>query len=389
MNVGIFTESFEPVTNGVSVSVTTLRTELQALGHKVYVFAPAYRGMKCNEDGVIRFPSVHTPFAPDYPLAMPYLSKLIKRVSMLNLSVIHTQTPFTLGWLGQYLGRRLGIPVISTNHTRYTEYVHYVPLIPKSISRAFLVGMMRTYYNRCSGVIVPTNPVGELLREFGIKTPIYVIPTGVTIRTTRDPQIRKKIREEFGIPKDSRTLIYVGRLAAEKNLKLLFAAFQRLAREHQDIRLLIVGGGPGEPACRRMAADTGYTSRVSFTGMVSRNDIAGYYSAGDIFTFPSTTETQGIVLCEALGAGLPCVAVNAGGSAEMLIDKDDSLLCENSVQDFTSKIDFLLSNPAFMQRFSENAVKNAARFTPESMANCMLHAYESVCSHTRRNASNS
>jgi glycosyltransferase involved in cell wall biosynthesis len=183
--------------------------------------------------------------------------------------------------------------------------------------------------------------------------------------------------------------MYVGRLAAEKNLKLLFAAFKRLAVEHADIRLLIVGGGPGEHECRRMAADTGYSSRIAFAGMVSRGDVAGYYSAGDIFTFPSTTETQGLVLCEALGAGLPCVAVKAGGSPEMLLDEVDSLLSRDDVDDFASKIDLLLANPSMMQQFSENAVKSAARFSPGSMARCMLHAYESVRSGDRRSSPNS
>ena len=378
MKIGIFSESYEPVVNGVTVSILALTSELKKLGHEIYVFAPGFPGHKDVENRTIRFPSIRTAFARDYPLAIPYMPGLTKKVKKLELDVIHTQTPFMLGWLGLRLGKRLGIPVVSTYHTLYTEYVHYFPLAPKAISRAFIVRMLRNYYNRCAHVITPSRPIMEVLRGYGITVPITVIPTGLSIDTARDDAARKRLRKEFGIPQDARVMLYVGRVAREKYLDLLLEAFDRLAPKYPDIRLMIAGGGSYEAQCRENASKLKSSNRIVFTGAVPREKVAKYYSAGDLFAYPSPTETQGIVVCEALGAGLPCVLVNGGGTPEMVVDGDDSLLTKVEVEDFAEKLDKLLSDPALMEAFSKRAIINAARFCPRSMAEKALEVYGSV-----------
>ena len=378
MRIGIFSESYEPVINGVTVSILALTSELKKLGHEIYVFAPGFRGHKDVENRTIRFPSIRTVFAREYPLAIPYMRGLEKKVKELDLNVIHTQTPFMLGWLGLRLGRRLGIPVVSTYHTIYTEYVHYFPLAPKSVSRAFIVGMIRRYYNRCAHVITPSTPMEEVLRGYGVTRPITIIPTGLSIDTARDDAARKRIRKELGIPQDAGVLLYVGRVAREKYLDLLLEAFDRLAPKYPDIWLMIAGGGSYEAQLRENASKLKSSNRIVFTGAVPREKVAKYYSAGDLFAYPSPTETQGIVVCEALGAGLPCVLVNGGGTPEMVVDGGDSLLTKIEVEDFAEKLDKLLSNPALMEAFSKRAVVNAARFCPRSMALKALEVYRSV-----------
>ena len=378
MRVGIFSESYEPVINGVTVSILALTAELKKLGHEIYVFAPGYSGHEDLANSTIRFPSIRTVFARDYPLAIPYMRGLTEKVKALDLDVIHTHTPFMLGWLGLRLGRRLGIPVVSTNHTLYTEYVHYFPLAPKAVSQAFMVWMLRSYYNRCDHVIAPSTPVEEILRGYGVHVPITVIPTGLSIDTARDDAARRSIRKELGIPENARVMLYVGRIAKEKYLDLLLEAFDKLAEKYPDIWLMIVGGGPYEAPCRENASKLKSSNRIAFTGAVPREKVAKYYSAGDLFSYPSPTETQGMVVCEALGAGLPCVLVNGGGTPEMVVDGDDSLLAKIEVEDFAEKIDKLLSNPRLMKQFSRRAVINAARFCPRQMALKALEVYESV-----------
>lgn len=378
MKIGIFSESYEPVINGVTVSILALTSELKKLGHETYVFAPGFPGHKDVANRTIRFPSIRTVFARDYPLAVPYIHGLTEKVRQLDLDVIHTQTPFMLGWLGLRLGKRLGIPVVSTNHTLYTEYVHYFPLAPKSVSRGLIVRMLKNYYNRCAHVIAPSMPVEVVLREYGVTVPITVIPTGLSIDTARDDAARKRIRKELGIPENARVMLYVGRIAREKYLDLLLEAFDRLAPKYPDIRLMIAGGGPYEAQCRENASKLKSSNRIVFTGAVPREKVAKYYSAGDLFSYPSPTETQGMVVCEALGAGLPCVLVNGGGTPEMVVDGQDSLLAKIEVEDFAEKLDTMLSNPALMEAFSKRAVLNAARFCPRSMAEKALEVYESV-----------
>lgn len=378
MRIGIFSESYAPLLNGVAVSIATLIRELRALGHEVFVFAPSYPGYRDEDDRVIRFPSIRTWIDPHYPLSIPYSPQIAQRVRRLDLDIIHTQTPFMLGWLGLKLARRLKIPVVSTNHTQYAEYVHYFPLAPQSTSKSVIIGHMRRYYNQCDGVIVPSNPIAEMLRGYEVRTPIHVIPTGNALDTTRDPEFRARIRGQYGISSDARVLIYVGRLAREKNPELLFESFDRLAGRHDDLRLMIVGGGPYEAECRRMAAELRSSDRIVFTGAIPREKVAKYYSAGDIFAFPSSTDTQGLVLTEAMQAGLPCVAVRAGGSPDVIVDDENGFLVEDTIDDFTAKIDLLLSDDALLKKFSTEAVERSACFTPSQMAVRMLEVYESV-----------
>jgi len=379
MRIAIFSESFAPLLNGVAVSVCTLTEELERSGHDVYVFAPGIRGNSEENDKLIRFPSFTTWFEPDYPITVPFRPGITELVRKLDLDIIHTQTPWALGWLGLRIARRLGLPIVSTNHTQYTKYAHYFPLAPRAITSAFIAGNMRRYYNRCDSVVVPSNVVGEMLQEYGVRTPIRTIQTGNALNTFRDETARADIRSHHNIGPNDKVLLYVGRLAKEKNLQLLLHSFDRVASRFPDTVLLIAGGGPFESACRKMAAGLNSGRKVIFTGALPREVVAKYYSAGDIFVFPSTTETQGLVLSEALMSGLPCVAVNAGGGPEVLTNGDDSLLTEDRIDDFTAKIELLLTDKDLRERLSIRATQNAERFAPSNMATRMLDFYGSAC----------
>lgn len=378
MKIGIFSESFEPVLNGVTVSIATLTEGLRSLGHEVYTFAPRYPGYEDSDACVFRFPSFRWKTSPDYPLALPFSGRMWKSISKPGLDIVHTQTPFMLGWAGLRAARRLGIPIVSTNHTQYPEYVHYFPYAPHAVSRAFVVRMMRAYYGRCDAVVSPSRSAASLLSEYGVKTPVHVIPTGNSLKTSVNPNARSEIREEHCIPEDGRVLVYVGRLAKEKNLELLFESFERLAADYDDIYLLVVGGGPFEAGCGEIARGMKYGERVVLTGFIPRENVADYFAAGDIFVFPSTTETQGLVVGEALQSGLPCVVVREGGSREMLTEGEDGLLSDNDPDDFSSKIGSLLADGELAARMSEKAREHAFRLTPEGMAESMLRVYESV-----------
>jgi glycosyltransferase involved in cell wall biosynthesis len=378
MRIGIFSESYEPVVNGVTVSILTLTRELKKLGHEIYVFAPGVRGHTEEENPTTRFPSVRTWKAKDYPIAIPYLPRLKQQVKRLNLDVIHTHTPFILGRLGLRLAKQLDIPFVSTNHTQYVHYAHYFPFAPKAATRRMIVKYMKWYYNQCDGIIVPSKPILTTLRSYGVESPIHVIPTGIALDTSVSDGARSAIRGRYGIPHDAKVLVYVGRLAREKNMDLLFESFNRLARGRKDAYLMLIGDGPYESGCRGLCRDRQLDGRVIFVGPVAIRDVAKYYLAGDVFTFPSVSDTQGLVLWEALQAGLPCVAVRAGGAPEMLVDGEDSLLAENSAQDFAAKVNLLLTDDAMRRRFSEKAMENGCRFHPSEMAARVEAVYESV-----------
>ncbi len=378
MRIGIFSESFEPVINGVTTSIQTLRKALKDEGHETFVFAPAFPGHADTDPNVFRFRSILPPTVRDYPLAIPVKRGLLDLARRLKIDVIHTQTPFMLGWAGLRLGRRLGVPVVSTNHTQYAEYTHYFPLLPVAWSRAAVIRMLRRYYDACDLVVTPSQANKEILLGYGVSREIRVVPTGNALDIARDGAARQAAREQWGVDPDSTVLIYVGRLAREKNLTLLLDSFERLAKDHPAVRLVFVGGGPYEEGLKREATARGLGDRVVVAGFVPREKVGRVYCGGDIFVFPSMTETQGLVLGEALAAGLPCVAVNAGGSPEMVRHGEDSFLCENDCADFTSRIDLLLRDAGLRRRFASAAVENSRRFRPEEMARSMLDAYRSA-----------
>ncbi len=378
MRIAIFSESFEPILNGVTTSIRTLRDALGELGHETFVFAPGYHGHCDTDPNVFRFPSIRPPTARDYPLAFPFKPGLLSLARDLKLDIIHTQTPFMLGWAGLRLGRRLGIPVVSTNHTQYAEYTHYFPLAPVSWSRAAVIWMLRRYYDSCDLVITPSQANKDILLGYGVRREISVVPTGNALDIARDEATREAVRKQWGVSSDATVLLCVGRLAREKNLALLLDSFEELSKKHAGLCQVFVGGGPYEDGLRKELADRGLSDRAIVVGMVPREKVGRVYCAGDIFVFPSTTETQGLVLGEALAAGLPCVAVNAGGSPEMVRHGEDSFLCENDARDFTARIDLLLTDTDLRRRFSACAVENSRRFRPAEMAHRMLDAYQTA-----------
>lgn len=378
MRIAIFSESFEPVVNGVTTSIQTLREALHKLGHTTFVYAPRFPGHHDSDPNVFRFPSILPPNARDYPLAVPFKNGFLSRMRGMEIDIVHAQTPFMLGWTGLRAGRRLGIPVVSTNHTQYAEYTHYFPLLPPAWSRAAVIPMLRRYYDSCDLVVTPSQANREILLGYGVRREIRVVPTGNSLEIARDEDTRMAVRRHWDVPEDARVLLCVGRLAKEKNLSLLLNSFERLAGNHPAIRQVFVGGGPYEEELKREIARRGLSGRVIVAGPVPREKVGHVYCGGDIFVFPSMTETQGLVLGEALAAGLPCVAVNAGGSPEMLCDGEDSFLCANDCADFTEKVERLLTDEDLRRRFSASAIDNSARFTSEEMALRMLDAYKSV-----------
>ena len=378
MRIGIFTESYEPIVNGVSVCVSTLRDELTRRGHDVFAFAPAYGGFVDELDSVFRLPSRHTPLMRDYPFPIPYAPKMQRKFASLNLDIVHTQTPFLLGVLGARWAKQCGVPLVSTNHTLYTEYVHYAPIRPKVLTKAFLIWLMKWYYTGCSAVVVPSVPVEEILRSYGIKTRIEIIKTGIDCIKPLASDERDRLRLQYGVKESDFLLLYVGRIAREKNLQMLLRAYKKVASEHANIRLLLVGGGPALGETKRFASGLGITDRLEFLGMLPRQDIAPIYCAADAFAFPSTTETQGIAICEALSAGLPVVAVNAGGIPENIQQGIDGFLTQDNADEFAERISYLLMHENERKEMSERAKVNACGFSTGRMVNEFEQFYASV-----------
>jgi len=377
MRIGIFSESYTPLINGVSTSVETLIAELERVGHTVFVFTSSYPNYTDERPGVYRFPSVNSLVEPDYVLPIPISRHISETIPGLKLDIVHSHSPFLLGRMARQISHRYNIPHISTNHTLYTEYAHYFPLAPAQLVRSFLVATMRKYYNSCQQVLVPSKLTRARLIEHGVTVPIEVIPTGIPeppyLLTPRD-----EIKDRLGLPSNAKILLYVGRLAPEKNLMLLLDAFVTIAAEDPDAYLVIAGSGKSAEVLKRRVERLDIDSRVVFTGFIQRTKLDPLYRAAEAFLFPSKTETQGLAVGEALAAGTPAVVVNAGGAPESVHDGVDGFLVSDSPAEMADRALQLLREPDLRKRMSEAARSGAAHVRPNMIAMRILGLYEKL-----------
>jgi 1,2-diacylglycerol 3-alpha-glucosyltransferase len=375
MRIGLFTESYEPVINGVSTSVKTLALELLAEGHEPTVLAPRYPGYADNTDvPVRRMPSWVSPWNPENPFAHSPLLGQPMVLRNLPLDVVHTQQPFGMGHHGLRLARQLEVPLVSTFHTLYHEYTHYVPL-PSAVSSWWLSRHLRLYYGHaCTRVIVPSRATGEVLIRLGVpEEKLTVVPTGIpALRPVLASEVAA-VRQRYSLPELAPVLLYVGRIAREKNIELLFEALRQWP---SDAILLLVGGGPALESLKSEAEARGLATRIRFAGFVPRIDLPPIFAAATLFVFPSITDTQGVVLSEAQSNGLPCVVARGGGAPEFVRDGIDALIVPP--QELGAATAALLADRDRLQAFACAARQSPLHPTPTEMARRIVEVYEAA-----------
>ena len=378
MRVAMFSECYEPVQNGVSTSLRALVCELRRVRHNVVIIAPHFADHLDEQPFVLRVPSFQTRFNAGYPVAYPWFPKLARSFERIAPDMLHSHSPFFVGLLAARLARRHELPLVSTYHTLYRHYAHYVFFLPDPAIQSLLDWWLPEYYSRCECVIAPSRVAEESLRSFGVAAPVEVIPTGVPlpIPSSIDCEAQRAARARWSIPPGVPLLLYVGRIAQEKNLELVLDSFARVAMEQPEARLLVVGGGPHLDACIAYAAATPAAGRIVFAGPVDHDELAAVYACADAFVFGSPTETQGLVIAEARAAGTPSVVVNAGGASETVRDGEDGLVVPSELGAFASAVGAMLRNPAMRAQMSDACLRNARQWTPSAMATRVAALYE-------------
>ncbi|HEV3152191.1 MAG TPA: glycosyltransferase [Candidatus Baltobacteraceae bacterium] len=314
MRVGFFTEVYHPVVNGVVSSLDALARGLRALGHEVYCFAPSAPGYDEGEGAVYRMPSLPLPINSPYRLTLPMVSRRKRHTILNRLDILHAHSPFVTGWMSVRYARRLRIPLVYTYHTRLEEYAHYVPFDETATRRAATT-LTRSFANLADAVIVPTPAMRTRLLELGVTARVEVIPSGIDLTHFGSGRRSPSVRRRFGIGDDEIFLLCVSRLAREKNIDVLIDALASCARR----AVLVIGGdGPERTALEERARFRGVEDRVRFAGQISRDELPDLYAGSDAFLFPSVTETQGLVLAEALAAGALVIAADAAQIREVL-----------------------------------------------------------------------
>lgn len=382
MRIGIFSECYQPTLNGVVVSTETFKDELVKMGHEVFIFAPRTKGFVDKDPKhVFRYPST-TLFGPnDYPIGFPVLAPYItKKAKSLDLDIIHAQ--HSLGMISTSalkIARSLNIPIVHTYHTLLTEYIHWK--IGASLGKKYVKDKSIDFCNKCDQVITPSTPMKEIVESYGVKTPIEVIPTGIDLKEFQNPFSREELHSKWQVPKDKKILLYLSRIASEKNLDFLFESVAKIAKNRNNFHLLLVGGGKELEKFKTEAKKIGIDSITTFTDKQPKEIANRIFPAADIFVFPSITETQGIVIAEAMAAGVPAVAVNKMGPTDIIKDGVDGYLTDLKVDEFAGKIEKLLEDNDLRKKMGQAATKNIEQFSVEACAKKMESLYERLTSY--------
>lgn len=314
LHIGFFTECYRPIVNGIVASIDVLRGGLEASGVAVTTIAPSFPDFVDDDAAIVRIPSLPLPTPTAYRLCVPYVRN-VDRERVRDLAIVHTHSPFVTGWMGANYARRRGLPLVFTYHTRIEAYAHYVPFDRRTLERA-AVTLTRSYANAADAVIVPTRAMELRLRELGVTTGIAVVPSAIDVAHFAGGRRSPAVRALLGADDDTPLAVVVSRVAREKNLEL---AIDTLARSRlPGVRLAIVGDGPHRATLEERVVRAGLGHRIRFVGALPPAALPDVYASADAFVFPSTTETQGLVLAEALAAGLPVVAVDTPASREVL-----------------------------------------------------------------------
>ncbi|KLO24659.1 MULTISPECIES: glycosyltransferase [unclassified Marinitoga] len=357
MNIGIFSDVYFPQKNGVSTAVKLYKEEMEKLGHNVYLFVPKYsRSYKRNEKNVFEFPAIKFLFEKEQRIALPISTDIFK-IKDLNLDIIHSQDPFSMGIFAEFLSKLLKIKHVGTHHTMYEYYRNYLPLIIRPTLKQ-TQRMIKNWCLKLDKVISPTKNIKDLLVSYGVPDDhIIVIPTGIDTKKFNE-EIKWNIREEFGISPEEKILLFVGRLGPEKNIDFLIRVFHKVFHEERNIRFVIIGDGIERNKLEELVIDLDLHENVIFAGGQPREKVLDAYKQAELFIFASYTETQGLVVLESMAAGTPVVALGKMGVYDLLNHENAGgiMLTELNEDEFVHKILNVIRNKELYNILSKNAI---------------------------------
>ena len=380
----IISDVYFPRVNGVSTSIRSFRQDLAALGVKSTLVAPAYplpsQALPAQTDDLLRVSSRSVPRDPeDRIMSWGALRRCLDAVPPERCTLVHIQTPFLAHYAGLRQARERRVPVVATCHTYFEDYLHhYLPLLPRFAGSWLARSLMTHQLNAVDAVVSPSDQVRKRLLEYGVTRPIHVIPTGMT-EDRFAPGDSQRFRQRHGIGPTQPVLLNVGRVAFEKNLSFLLRMFTEVHRKRGDALLVIAGEGPARNALMSEAAALGLGGSVRFIGNLDREtQLNDCYAAADVFVFASRTETQGLVLLEAMAQGRPVVSTACLGTRSVLTADSGATVVDEHEADFARAVIAVLRDPCWARDGGEKGQRWAARWSSRSMALLMSELYQTV-----------
>ncbi|MEO7324429.1 MAG: glycosyltransferase [Dokdonella sp.] len=366
MKILMLSDVYFPRVNGVSTSIQTFCRELTASGHEVTVVAPDY-GIddELREFEVIRLPSRRIAFDPeDRLIKASAMRSLVPKLAERHWDVIHIHTPFRAHQLGVRLARLTGRPTVESYHTYFEQYVaNYLPWLPSRLGRYAVRGFSRRLCSQVDHLLIPSQQMADVLDAYGISTPATIVPTGIRLEEFRGGD-GSRFRQVHGIADDAHVLLTVGRLAIEKNVAFLLEVMRLLVADFPRLLFVIAGEGPDAKRLAGVTEALGLVANVLFVGNLKRHtELLDCYRSADLFVFASSTETQGLVLIEAMALGVPIVSTAVMGSATVLADARSARVSEEDTRTFADHVAVLLRAPDELRKLSAAGPEDAAAWS--------------------------
>jgi len=372
-----------PRVNGVSTSIRTFRQDLAAHGVETELVAPQYAAAgaaAAEEPGVLRVPSAGVPGDPeDRRMRWGALTRTLDELIPSGFDLVHVHTPFIAHYAGVRVARRAGIPAVATYHTFFEEYLHhYLPVLPRRVGGYLARAFTRSQCDDVRALIAPSEPMRGVLLDYGVTTPIHVLPTGLPADRFR-PGDGAAFRRRAGLAREARHVTYIGRVAHEKNIGFLVRMFREVLSRVPEAVLVIAGEGPARAGLQSQVASLGLAAHVHFAGYLDRDTaLLDCYAAADVFVFASRTETQGLVLLEAMAQGAPVVSTAELGTRSILLPESGALVVPEEQAAFAATVVRVLESPQLHQELAQRGRAYARGWSSSAMARRLAELYETL-----------
>ena len=376
LRIGLFTDTYAPQVNGVSISLQLVSEGLQRNGHQVTIFAPRIPGYKDDQPGVVRLPSLKYLNDPPIYVAVLGTPRSTWSLTRKHFDVLHAHSPLTVGLLAYFTASTKNLPLIYTYHTSITDYTHYLKIIGGTgVIRHAARWFSTTSTNLGDQIVVPSPKFHRLLLEQKVTKPIVTIPNGIDLSNFKAAKNPGSFRSRLGLKQEAPILLSVGRVDPEKRLDFLIDAFARLSERIPDAHLVFAGDGSARKKLEAHAANTNVNDHIHFLGMVNRVELPDLLHDATVFLSASTTEVHPISVIEAIASGLPLVAVQDEAFEGMILENENGHLTPLDVGVFSDTLVALLSDPEKLERYGERSTQLSKKFSIEGQVSALENLY--------------
>lgn len=392
MRIGLFTDTYPPFINGVSTSVSILKKALEKEGHKVYIVTVQNEGLHLTYDPkerILRIPGIPIGIY-DYRLSEVYSIRSTRIIKKWKLDVIHSHTEFGIGTYSRLIAKQFKIPLVHTYHTMYEDYVHYLTRGLFNNAGKKLIEYLTLFYcdKTVTELVVPTKKACELFKsKYKVKRDVHIVPTGIDVEKfyieNNDIKEIDRIKDEYGVSSKNFNMLFVGRLAAEKNVEYLIDVVADIMKKNKNVKFFIIGDGPDYNKYEKKINKLKLQDNIILVGKVPFDKIGAYYQMGDVFLTASTSETQGLTVVEAMAAGVPPICIDDESFRNVVEDNINGRIFKTK-KELKNQLLELMGDKQKLKILKDKAKKDSVLYSSKYYGKSILEVYNSAINNYKK-----